>query len=357
VNINKKYINILQLGLSFVPTFSKLDLYYYLYNFYDSISILNKYVFYSLKYKSLTFESNNSSAIKEKSILQYLNKLFPSKSKNIPILSTTIAFHNDFLKKLFINLNLNQTNSFQKNLDFKSFNDLLFNIKSNNIIVSNCDKNIGIALIEKEIYYNLCFDHLNDTLTYKKINQNPQFSLTNDCKSIMLNLFNSNHISSKLYNKFISNILYKKLPSFKILPKLHKEKFGVRPLVNCSDSTLSILSIFLDFFLKQFVIKHYSYIQDSQHLIQLIYKMKFDSNSKLHTADVESLYTNIPLDEAIIIISDMMSKQNNFDFDAYAFHCILKLTLKSNYFYFKSNFNYNFYLQIKGVAMGTQCGP
>ena len=249
-------------------------------------------------------------------------------------------------------------NSFQKNLDFKSFNNLLHSIKSNNIIVTNCDKNVGIALVQHNVYNKLCFNHLNDIITYKKIDFNPQFFLINECKFILSNLFTYNHISVKIYRKLLNNINYKKIPSFRILPKLHKDKFGIRPLVNCSNTILSILSIFIDFYLKPLVQKHFSYLKDSQHLIQLLLNKSFDSKAKLHTADFESLYTNIPLDEAISIISDLFKRTFDFtDVSAYAFHSILKLTLKSNYFYFKSDFNFYFYLQIKGVAMGTQCGP
>ena len=171
-----------------------------------------------------------------------------------------------------MNFNLKKVNSFQKNLDFNSFNKLLHNIKYNNIIVTNCDKNVGIALVQKKIYNTLCFNHLNDIKTYKIISFNPQFFLFNECKFVLSNLFTFNHISVKIYRKLLNNINYKKIPSFRILPKLHKDKFGVRPLVNCSNTILSILSIFIDFYLKPLVQKHYSYLKDSQHLIQKLLK-------------------------------------------------------------------------------------
>ena len=85
-----------------------------------------------------------------------------------------------------------------------------------------------------------------------------------------------------------------------------------------------------------------------------------DSNTSLFSADFESLYTNIPLDE-IEIISDHISKIPNNEFSGYGFKKILELVLKNNFFYYKftkSQKSYlAFFLQISGVSMGTACGP
>ncbi len=104
------------------------------------------------------------------------------------------------------------------------------------------------------------------------------------------------------------NLKYKKLAKFRILIKLHKpNKFGVRPLINCSNTTLSVLSKILDFIFKPIVMKHFSYIKDSQNLIQLTKNVKYEDNLKLYSADFESLYTNIPLNKSIDIIMQMIS--------------------------------------------------
>jgi hypothetical protein len=68
---------------------------------------------------------------------------------------------------------------------------------------------------------------------------------------------------------------------------------------------------------------HFSYIKDSQHFIQIALNNKFNN---LKTGDFESLYLNIHLNEAIIIISDMIISFNSYDFTSYGFHSLLNPT-------------------------------
>ena len=132
------------------------------------------------------------------------------------------------------------------------------------------------------------------------------------------------------------NLKYKKLAKFRILLKLHKpNKFGIRPLINCSNTTLSVLSKILDYIFKPIVMKHFSFIKDSQNLIQLTSKVRYKDNEKLYSADFESLYTNIPLDKAIDIIMQMVSSYTFNDISNKAIFEILKLVLLNNYFTFK----------------------
>lgn len=194
------------------------------------------------------------------------------------------------------------------------------------------------------------------------IDYNPQFELFKKTQKLLLNLNNSNHMSDKLCKCFNTNINFKKLSKFRANPKLHKEhKFGVRPLVNCANTTLSVISKFIDYTLQPFINTHFSFIKDSQNLMQKLTNLKCDSNTTLFSADFESLYTNIPLDEAIEIISDFISKIPNTEFSGYGFKKLLELILKNNFFYYKFKKNKKsylaFFLQLSGVSMGTACGP
>ena len=72
--------------------------------------------------------------------------------------------------------------------------------------------------------------------------------------------------------------------------------------------TLEVISKTLDFYMKPVAAKHFSFLKDSQNLIQLTQNLTFTENSKLLTADFDSLYSNIPIDKSIEIISDMMKK-------------------------------------------------
>ena len=129
------------------------------------------------------------------------------------------------------------------------------------------------------------------------------------------------------------------------------------PLINRSNTTLSVLSKILDFIFKPIVMKHFSYIKDSQNLIQLTSKVRYEENLKLYSADFESLYTNIPLNKSIDIIMQMVSIYKFNDISIKAIFEILKLVLLNNYFSFKFSSSTTILLQTKGIAMGTSCGP
>lgn len=69
---------------------------------------------------------------------------------------------------------------------------------------------------------------------------------------------------------------------------------------------------------------------------------------------MESLYSNIDLEDALLTICDFMKDRIHFkEITITGFYNILKLILDNNVFKYK---NY-FYIQIKGIAMGSKCAP
>lgn len=249
-------------------------------------------------------------------------------------------------------------NDFSDSFHLKLLKSTIYNIKKNDIIVTNADKNIGTVLIESRIYFKLCFDHLSDKTIYLEIDDNPLDKIYNDIMSNLNYLHDNGHIISSLFI-LLKNTLNnnKTLANFRIMPKLHKTKLGIRPLINCSRSITSVLSKLLDFYFKPIVHNHFSYIKDSQDLILKNVDKKFEKNSQLYSADFESLYTNIPIDDSIHIISTIIAKYTYFEINAVAFNSFLKLLLKNSYFYLNHNGYKKFFLQIKGIFMGTAAGP
>ncbi len=60
------------------------------------------------------------------------------------------------------------------------------------------------------------------------------------------------------------------------------------------------ISRLVDHYLKPFVPKIESYIQDSGHLIQLLENKTLPHNCTLDTIDVKAMYTHIPHQEGIV---------------------------------------------------------
>ena len=93
-----------------------------------------------------------------------------------------------------------------------------------------------------------------------------------------------------------------KLGSFRLLMKIHKTKFGTRPIINSKSHPTENLSWLLDSILKPLLKLTDSYIQDSQHLLQKTKDVKYPSNCQIFSCDFEGLYSNIDLNHALIII-------------------------------------------------------
>ena len=323
IDINYKYLDFINLGLKFIPCFNRFDLYFFLYNFYTSLNRLNTFSFYeSNNNKNINFEKSYTQ--NSDILLKFLKKQFPRKNSNLNfILNSTNNFRNSFLDSFLKYFSTN--NDFNDSFNLNLLKATIRNIKKNEIIVSSADKNIGTCLIESKIYYKLCLEHLNNDKIYTKIHTNPLEKISKEY-DIQFNYLRCNgHISSHLFkvlSEYYSN--HKKLANFKILPKLHKNKFGIRPLVNCSNSISSAISKILDFFFKPLVTNHYSYIKDSQDLILKTTNKKFSNNIKLFSADFESLYTNIPLDDCIEIITTIISKYEFYHISTVGFNILFK---------------------------------
>ena len=145
-----------------------------------------------------------------------------------------------------------------------------------------------------------------------------------------------------------------KLGSFRLLVKLHKKKLVFRPIINCRSHPTSLLCLLVDCILQPFVKNSDSFIQNSQSLIQKSANTTFPHNSKLYSCDFESLYTNINLDHALVIITQFINDNfNSIYITTLGFHHILKLIFYNNVF----SYDGIFYIQLLGIAMGSKCGP
>ncbi|XP_066931363.1 uncharacterized protein [Clytia hemisphaerica] len=115
----------------------------------------------------------------------------------------------------------------------------------------------------------------------------------------------------------------------------------------------SNISKYVDFHLQDHVTKTSSYIKDTTDFINKIETITLPQNPILVTMDVKSLYTNIPNEEGINAINNILTTnktQNSLKTKILTF---LRLILTLNNFCF----NETHYLQIKGCAMGTKCAP
>ena len=110
----------------------------------------------------------------------------------------------------------------------------------------------------------------------------------------------------------------------------------------------------LDIILQPYVGQTRSYIKDTSDFLEKISSIELEEDDWLFTMDVTSLYTNIPHDEGIECIRNLLnSKRQNKLPRNHNLIKMLELVLKLNNF----TFNSENYLQVNGTAMGTRVAP
>ena len=168
---------------------------------------------------------------------------------------------------------------------------------------------------------------------------------------------NKNILKCNCSNKEAAFLLSKlngfKIPHFYIIWKILKNPIICRPIVAGYDWILSLASILVGHYLKQFCSKFDSILLDSLSLVKILEKEKFDSDCFLFTVDFESLYTNIPVEHAIDMMKELVFEYKNIISNADFIIDLLELVLKNSLM----EFHGEYFQQIFGIIMVTNVAP
>ena len=146
-----------------------------------------------------------------------------------------------------------------------------------------------------------------------------------------------------------------KLGKFRVLCKLHKLKFGLRPIVNNKLHPTSKLCKLIDSIIKPILCNTPSFLKDSQHLLQKCDKLVISNPTiYMYSMDFESLYTNLDKLSVCNILTEYIAPYLDSSFiNSTAFRIMLLMIFENNIFVY----NNNYFIQINGLAMGCICGP
>ena len=140
------------------------------------------------------------------------------------------------------------------------------------------------------------------------------------------------------------------------LPKIHKPIVDglpkYRPIISQIGSPTYKLAKFLLSFIQPFTTNEYT-VRDTFHFVSMLDGK--DHRLIMASLDVESLFTNIPLDETIDIVTKQVfaEKTRVNGLSKTDFRRLLVVSTKGTVFYF----NGRYYRQKDGVAMGSPLGP
>ena len=224
-------------------------------------------------------------------------------------------------------------------------------------MIKKADKGGSIVVMNKNDYLQKVYNHLKNSKQYKTISKDPTKDLITNINSFIETTVN-HYLINKNTAKFITPTINHRVPLFYILPKIHKKDVPGRPIVSAVNSATEHISEFLNICLQPILPHLKSYVKDTKHFITQINKLpKQSKNIILVSADVTSLYTNIPHNEGIEACIHYMKKFKNvlpeFTPNERITRTLFQFILENNYFEFLDQM----FLQLIGTAMGTKVAP
>ena len=189
-------------------------------------------------------------------------------------------------------------------------------LKDNNYIVTMTDKNLGLAVSERDWLISNELNLLNDERNYKELDKVDADSIIKEKGRQMIELSDmvEDHLflsELKVDDYFKSKvprageeIIY---PQFHGLPKIHKKPTGFRPIIPCHSVCFNPAAKFVSKELKPLVKAAPSIIHGTKDLFMRLSQLRIEPRRKFYfvTGDVVAFYPNIPLGSCMDVITTM----------------------------------------------------
>lgn len=223
------------------------------------------------------------------------------------------------------------------------------------IIIKPADKGGGIAVLNRNDYISKIDSMLNDQKVYERVYTDDTQLIKNEADQLI-------HQCSKYLSKKQIRYLTEfepRTPIFYGLPKLHKQNWPLRPVVSQTNGPTSRLNEYADKLLEVAEKHVVDLLKDSTGFLNhLQIDNHISDDEVIVTADVESLYTNIPHEEGVeFVIHQYVKTLKHWPkgpnylkpLPVYLLRKILEFILKNCTF----EFNGRLFKQLFGITMGA----
>ena len=160
-------------------------------------------------------------------------------------------------------------------------------------------------MLKKEDYIRTCNEHLEN---------GPYIKIKKDATSSVVSQI-TRKVSVLRDNKLIHQQQHLKLkptgsqpPRFYGLPKIHKDEIPVCPIVSCTGTPLYEVSKYIAEILKPYGKQKEQHTNNSESFSIFICQQTIEPDEIMVSFDVTSLYTTIPIDQAFLIIEDLLQQ-------------------------------------------------
>lgn len=358
--LNQHETNILDKGLTFIPTYNRLQI--------DDVYALQYRLIRSLKLKDYFKDADHDDGN-----FEYNAKRFVNNSTWVPpdykLSSTTL----NTIQKVITSTE--RVLSSRRPADAASIflhrrrpnltceeRSALSKLSSNKeIVIKPADKGAATVVMNKTHYIAEAHRQLRDQRYYKPLMSPVWPDNARRIDEILERLLMQQHIDVAQY-KFLKPSSDSRPRRFYLLPKIHKDKAKWtvpdkmpegRPVCSDCGSESYNVSSFVDSFLKPLSKRHPSYIKDTFDFVSKIRGHPLRPGILLVTGDVTSLYPNMRIDRIMSTTKDLLRRfpdQNRPDDELLE---LLDITLRGNDLVFAGEI----FLQVCGTAMGKAYAP
>ena len=292
-------------------------------------------------------------------IVSYFEKasyILEKNGENSPLVNGTL----DLLKEEHIKANFANSPS-------KVLKNLVKKLKELPVIITKADKETKLVAMDKDDYYNGLLSLLSDESKFQRYVP-PEKKRGRPSK---LNPFEKASEMVKDYVDSVPNLkekvdcpLYTRQPFLYGLAKTHKKKnpIPLRPVLSATACYNFQLAKFISKAISPFCYSKYC-LQNVDEFLRRLKEFKEDlpdsASLKFCSYDVQSLFTNIPLDDTIDkLITEIFRVSDTYEFEGVMFTRdnlkeALELCAKDQLFLFKGEI----WKQVDGNSMGSPLGP
>ncbi|XP_078506462.1 uncharacterized protein LOC144765749 [Lissotriton helveticus] len=223
------------------------------------------------------------------------------------------------------------------------------------ITIKPADKGGPIVILNTTDYQTECYRQLNNRQAYSPLSTDPTEEVTKQIQDMVEEALSEGWITQSEATYLVAK--HPTTPYFYLLPKVHKPQRPPpgRPIISGIGSLLEPLSTFVDYFLRPIVQKMPTYLQDTKDVLRVLPEIDYDIERDLLVSfDVESLYTSIPQDETLEVVTSILRDSICETITPVPFIMALAtIAMKMNFFKYEDKL----FLQISGTSMGSVFAP
>ena len=266
---------------------------------------------------------------------------------------------NNVSEEVITDINVKTLNYIKKCKKMKTSRNIVMTkkyLKENNLLAVPFDKGIGIALMGRDTYYNKMNKIIN-LPQFEKMEKNrkngkhPVMKEEERVVTILKNLRNEGKINEEIYEE----IRPKGSQPARLygLAKVHKKDTPVRPVLSMPGSTYHKVALKVAEWLSK--VPECNINTSTKEISKKIKTITVKSDEKIVSFDVSSLYTNVPVMEAIEVCTNLLFNSLNEKppVDRETFKILTKIASCD----VVMSTHDGYYKQVDGLAMGSPPAP